>query len=51
MTKRPLTKLIHVGQYAAEVDVELIDADKGWSPLSVVGRRCEARRSEEGIAE
>ncbi len=32
MTKRPVTKLIHVGQYAAEVDVELIDADEGWSP-------------------
>ena len=32
MTKRPHTKLIHEGQYAAEVDVELIDADEGWSP-------------------
>jgi hypothetical protein len=25
-------KLIHEGQCAAEVDVELIDADTGWSP-------------------
>ncbi len=32
MTKRPHTKLIHEGQYAAEVDVQLIDADEGWSP-------------------
>lgn len=32
MTKRSHTKLIHVGQYAAEVDVQLIDADEGWAP-------------------
>ncbi len=32
MTKRPYTKLIHEGQYAAEVDVHLIDAEEGWSP-------------------
>jgi len=32
MTKRLHTKLIHEGQYAAEVEVELIDTDEGWSP-------------------
>ena len=32
MTKRRHTKLIHEGQYAAEVDVHLIDAEEGWSP-------------------
>jgi hypothetical protein len=32
VTKRPYTKLIHEGQYAAEVDVHLIDAEEGWSP-------------------
>jgi hypothetical protein len=32
MTKRFYTKLIHEGQYAAEVDVELVDTDEGWSP-------------------
>ena len=32
MTKRRHTKLIHEGQYAAEVEVELIEADEGWSP-------------------
>lgn len=37
MTGRLHTKIIHEGQYAAEVDVELIDADEGWSPcLSLV---------------
>ncbi len=32
MKKRRRTKLVHEGQYVAEVDVELIDMDKGWSP-------------------
>lgn len=35
MTKRQMTKLVHEGQYVAEVDVELLipeDADSGWSP-------------------
>lgn len=34
------TKLIHEGEYAAEVDVELIEADQGWAPyLSVADAR------------
>ena len=33
---RKSTKLVHEGKYAAEVDVELIEDDAGWSPyLSV----------------
>lgn len=32
MTKRKITKLIHVGEYAAEVSVELIYTDDDWSP-------------------
>ena len=32
MRKRPHTKLVHEGSYVAEVDVELIEADDGWSP-------------------
>ena len=36
MMKRHLTKLIHEGQYVAEVDVELIETDESWAPyLSV----------------
>ena len=30
--ERHTTKLIHEGGYVAEVDVELIEADEGWSP-------------------
>lgn len=32
MSNRLHTKLIHEGQYAAEVEVELIETDDGWSP-------------------
>ena len=32
MRKRHQTKLVHEGQYAAEVDVELIDTGDAWSP-------------------
>ncbi|MFO7970662.1 MAG: hypothetical protein R6U40_02800 [Desulfobacterales bacterium] len=32
MKKRHYTKLVHEGQYVAKVDIELIDADEGWSP-------------------
>jgi hypothetical protein len=32
MTKRYLSKLVHEGEYVAEVEVELIYTDEGWSP-------------------
>ncbi|MCL4299701.1 MAG: hypothetical protein KJ077_28455 [Anaerolineae bacterium] len=32
MTKRQLSKLVHEGEYVAEVEVELIYTDEGWSP-------------------
>ena len=32
MTKRHHTKIVHEGQYMAEVDVEVIDTGDGWSP-------------------
>jgi hypothetical protein len=32
MRKRKHTKFIHEGEYVAEVDIELIDTDEGWSP-------------------
>ncbi len=30
--KKQYTKLVHEGQYVAEVDVELLDTGEGWSP-------------------
>lgn len=36
MKKRCHSKLVHVGKYVAEVDVELLETDDDWSPyLSV----------------
>ena len=32
MKSRRHTKLVREGQYAAEVDVELIETEGGWSP-------------------
>ena len=32
MTARRQTRLVREGEYVAEVDVELIQADTGWSP-------------------
>ncbi len=36
MKKRRQTKLVHAGKYVAEVEIELIISEEGWSPyLSV----------------
>jgi len=36
MTRKRRSKLVHEGDYVAQVDVELIETDEGWSPyLSV----------------
>jgi hypothetical protein len=32
MRRKRHTKLVHEGHYVAEVDVELIETDDGWSP-------------------
>jgi len=32
MNKRNRTKLVHEGEFVAEVDVDLIETDEGWSP-------------------
>ena len=32
MSTRPYTKMLHEGEFVAEVDVELVYADEGWSP-------------------
>ena len=32
MKKRHRTKLVHEGQYMAEVDVELLQTEEEWSP-------------------
>ena len=32
MRKKLQTKLVHEGEYVAEVDIEFIYTDEGWSP-------------------
>jgi hypothetical protein len=32
MNTRRKTKLVHEGQYVAEVEVEVLDSDSGWAP-------------------
>jgi hypothetical protein len=32
MNKRHSVKLVHEGQYIAEIDIDLIEEDTGWSP-------------------
>jgi len=32
MRKKRHTKLIHEGQYVAEVDIDLVDTEEAWSP-------------------
>lgn len=32
MRKRNCTKYIHEGKYVAEIDVELVETEDGWSP-------------------
>ena len=32
MSARRYTKMVHEGEFVAEVDVELIYTDEGWSP-------------------
>ena len=32
MTRRRHAKLVHEGEYVAEVEVELTDSEEGWSP-------------------
>jgi len=32
VSKRLCTKIVHKGDYVAQVDVELIYTDEGWSP-------------------
>jgi len=32
MIRRRQTKFIHTGQYAAEVELDLLGTEEGWSP-------------------
>jgi len=40
MNVKPCTKLVRDGDYLAEVDVELVYSDEGWSPYLSVEDAC-----------
>ena len=40
MRTRRKTKYVHEGRYVAEVDVELLEDDTGWSPYLTVQDAC-----------
>ncbi len=40
MSSRKKTKYIHEGKYVAEVDVELLEDETGWSPYLTVEDAC-----------
>ena len=40
MSTRKRTKYVHEGQYVAEVDVDLLEDDTGWSPYLTVEDAC-----------
>ena len=40
MTTRKRIKYIHEGRYAAEVDVDLLEDEAGWSPYLTVEGAC-----------
>ena len=40
MSTRKKTKYVHEGKYVAEVNVELIEDDTGWSPCLTVEAAC-----------
>jgi hypothetical protein len=40
MITRKRTKYVHEGRYVAEVNVELLEGDTGWSPYLTVEDAC-----------
>jgi hypothetical protein len=40
MSTRKYTKLVREGGYVAEVDVELLETDSGWSPYLSLDDAC-----------
>jgi hypothetical protein len=50
MTHRHRVKLVRKGQYAAEVDVELIDADTGWGTVYLSDRCPKIGSGARGVA-
>ena len=40
MTTRKRTKIVHKGMYIAEVDIEILEDETGWSPYLSLDDAC-----------
>ena len=49
MNSRTHTKLVHEGKYAAEVEIEIIDSENGWSPYITVDTAIKLDRVRESL--
>jgi hypothetical protein len=49
MSAKRRTKLVHEGDYVAEVDVELIEAEEGWSPYLSLEDACKLDKVREAL--
>lgn len=49
MSTKHRTKLVHAGDYVAEVDVALIEAEEGWSPYLSLEDACKLDEVREAL--
>lgn len=49
MKTRKRTKYIHEGKFVAEVDVELLEDEAGWSPYLTVEDACRLDKVREAL--
>jgi len=49
MNKRNKVKYVHEGRYVAEVDVELLEDESGWSPYLTVDDACRLDNVREAL--
>jgi len=49
MKRKQYKKLVHEGEYVAEVDVVLLEADEGWSPYLSVEDACKLDNVREAL--
>ena len=49
MSTRRYTKIVHEGEYVAQVDVDLVYTDQGWSPYLSLEDACKLDAVREAL--
>jgi hypothetical protein len=49
MSTRRYTKIVHEGEYVAQVDVDLLYTDEGWSPYLSLDDACKLDAVREAL--